>query len=269
MRLKFYSATLPSPAHPKENQDAFFIDEGNYSAGVFDGVGGLSHGGEAASLAASCCRKELRLSSLERTLKTCHKSLKHKAKELQAEIATTAGVVKIYPRQTPSPVVWGSAGDSRIYHFSDEELVQKSVDDSLITQAWERGWLKPAAAEKINQATKLKGMNEVESNLFKGRNIITQALGIGEMKPRIGKFKVNPGDLILLTTDGVHDNLTNREIEEILKSNPKDPAKALVESAAEVAESTSLRSKPDDTTAVVVRIKKSTPGVESYRLLVD
>ena len=257
MKLKFFTASISSISHPKENQDAYFIDEKEGMAGVFDGVGGLSHAGQAASWAASCFQTELRLESLEKTFQKCHLTLKEKGIEaFGREGATTVAIVKIYPtKETESLVVWGSVGDSRIYHLTSEGLQQVSISDSLVTQALEKGWINQSKAEKINQATSLKGFNEVEKGLFQSRNILTQALGIGIFQPRIGKFKVKKGETVTLTTDGVSDNLTEKEISGILKQAVKDPAKALVETAAKVPQSTSLRAKPDDITAIVLRFE--------------
>ena len=253
MSLKFFTASEPSTAHPKENQDAFFVDEKNKVAGLFDGIGGLSHGAEASMSAAEFCKAAITQSSLEKTFETCHLFLKEKGiKEFGKEIATVGVITQIYSNQTPALVVWGNVGDCRIYRLSSEGFSQESVDHSLVTQAMEQGWLNAAKADRINQATSLKGFNKIEKNLFQSRNMVTQALGIGVMKPKVGKLKAVVGDQVVLTSDGVHGNLTNVQMEEVLRVRPEDPAKKLVEEATRVAESNSLRAKPDDMSAVVV-----------------
>ncbi len=255
MKLKFYSFSVASVAHPKENQDAFFTDKKNKSAGVFDGLGGLVHGKEVATSAAEFCKIGISQNGVEKSLKSCHQFLKEKSKkEYGKDIATTGTIIQIYSKQSPAYVVWGNVGDSRIYYYSELKFSQETTDDSLVTQAENRGWLDASKAEKINQATDLKGLNKVEKNLFNGRQMITQALGIGEMKPKIGKFKARKGDLIILTSDGVHDNLTNTQIEKILKEKPADPAKKLVEGSVVISEGRTIRAKADDMTAVVVEL---------------
>lgn len=256
MKIKYFVATRASVAHPKENQDAFFVDEKNKSAGVFDGLGGLPHGKEAATSAAEFCKIEISQNGVEKSLKNCHQFLKEKSKKEYGgkDIATTGTIIQIYSKQFPAYIVWGNVGDSRIYHYLELKLSQETTDDSLITQAENNGWLDARKAEKINQATDLRGLNKIEKNLFNGRQMITQALGIGEMEPRIGKFKAKKGDLIILTSDGVHDNLTTQRIEQILNQKPTDPARKLVEEATFVSESDSIRAKSDDMTAVVVEL---------------
>ena len=255
MKLKFFTASESSATHPSQNEDEIFIEEKNKVAGLFDGLGGLAYGGEAATSAAEFCKVETSQQGIEKTLENCHKFLKEKArKEFGKDIATTGMLVQIYKKQKPVLVIWGSVGDSRIYHFSEGALLQKVSDDSLITQAQERGWISSEKAERINQATDFKGLNKVEKNLFNGRNMITQAIGIGEMNPKIGKFKAQGGDVIILTSDGVHDNLTNASMEDILKQKPLDPAKKLVEEAALVSDGSSIRAKKDDMTALVIEL---------------
>ncbi len=74
------------------------------------------------------------------------------------------------------------------YQFRSERLLPVSTDDSLVIQALEKRWLTAAKAESIDQAESLKGFNKIETGLFKSRNIITQALGLGLIKPRIGSL---------------------------------------------------------------------------------
>jgi len=256
MKIKFFSASLPCAAHPSENQDTFFIDKENNSAGVFDGIGGIAGGKKAATWCAQCFKSRANLKSLEAVFRECHYILKEKGEEAFGhQIGTTAAMVRIYPRDSESVVVWGSVGDSRVYHFSNLGLLQISVDDSVVTQAFEKGWLNQAKAERIRQAEDLKGFSKLEKDLFQGRNIITQAVGLGAMNPRIGKFKARKGDLIILTSDGVHDNLINKEIAQILQKGSPDPAKELVEAAEAVSKGSSLRAKPDDITAIVVKLE--------------
>ena len=255
MKLKFFTASAPSVAHPEENQDTFFIDKKEMEAGIFDGIGGIAGGKEAAGWASQCFKDRLVLESMERSFNECHVILKEKGQEAFGhEIGTTVAVVKIYPRETESLVIWGTVGDSRVYQFSSQRLLPVSTDDSLVIQALEKRWMTAARAERIDQAESLKGFNKIETGLFKSRNIITQALGLGLIKPRIGKFKAKPGETIVLTTDGVHNNLTNKQIEQILQKPPKDPAKELVKTAFQVSQTASLRASRDDITAVVLEL---------------
>jgi len=60
-------------------------------------------------------------------------------------------------------------------------------------------------------------------------------------------------DKFILTTDGVHDNLTFNEMEEVV-TKKGDVAKLLVEKARKRSQGKHFRSKPDDISAVVIEV---------------
>jgi protein phosphatase len=100
-------------------------------------------------------------------------------------------------------------------------------------------------------------LTDSEINYFRMRGGITQALG-GPLLPEIhiDQIPIAIGDRILLCTDGIHDNLTDLEIEEILRKAPRNAvARLLVEYAllrSREERQTTIRAKPDDMTAIVM-----------------
>jgi protein phosphatase len=117
--------------------------------------------------------------------------------------------------------------------------------------------IKEADALRIDQASHPEELSETELAYFNKRNGITQALGDPQLLVvHIDQISIGPGDRILLCTDGIHDNLTDREIEEIVRRGARTTtARALVEHAVQrsrQASSTMMRAKPDDMSAVVV-----------------
>jgi protein phosphatase len=92
---------------------------------------------------------------------------------------------------------------------------------------------------------------------FRLRGGITQALG-GPIQPIIhtDQISISPGDRVLLCTDGIHDNLTDVEIAEILRSEARTTiARLLVERSIERSHQdrhATIRSKPDDMSAIVM-----------------
>ncbi len=72
----------------------------------------------------------------------------------------------------------------------------------------------------------------------------------------IDQTPIQPGDRILLCTDGIHDNLTDDEIEAILRTGPRTTvARVLVEHAlarSRQEREITLRAKPDDMSVVVL-----------------
>jgi serine/threonine protein phosphatase PrpC len=90
------------------------------------------------------------------------------------------------------------------------------------------------------------------------KNLISQSLGSDDVKPNIVTFDVKTGDRIIIASDGVHDNLADQEIIRCV-SESKTAEKAaldLVKMARERSlDKTCPRSKPDDTTAVIMEIR--------------
>lgn len=255
MPLRYFTASRPSLTHPDSNEDTFFVDSGRRCAGVFDGVGGIEGGGEAARLASRCIQETMISNEkLEKAFVRCHAYLREQGEKRFGHQIATTGVVLLVSLSRGFDVRWGSVGDSRLYHYHAGSLAQISRDDSLISQALDSGWITRERAEAIQEATGLEELNPIERNLFGARNIVTQSLGIGRLWPQVGAFAVAPGDWLVLTSDGVHDNLTNAEIAAILRKGEGDPAAAIVHAARVVSQGASLRAKPDDLTAVVLEL---------------
>ena len=112
----------------------------------------------------------------------------------------------------------------------------------------------------------LNALSEQERNLFLTRNQILSALGSGDIQPHIYLIVLKPGDKILLTSDGIHDNLTRGEIDRVVKITPAHRvADVLVEGAQMMSRGGSLRSKADDTSAIVVEVSAGAATVASQQ----
>lgn len=123
-------------------------------------------------------------------------------------------------------------GDSRIYRLRDSFLKQLTEDHTMAQLSVEMGYLTPE-----------------EAALSPQRHVLVQAIGEGldEIQCRVDTVK--PGDLFLLCTDGLHHEVPDHEIMEILLevSHPDDACDRLVQRALE-------RGGKDDVTVVLVRI---------------
>lgn len=94
----------------------------------------------------------------------------------------------------------GHVGDSRIYIYRDGELKQLTTDHSLVNELLEN-----------KQITSQEAFNHPQ------KNIITQALGISQnLNVEIKEIDLLKGDLLLFSTDGLHDLLCYQEINEFL-----------------------------------------------------
>lgn len=63
---------------------------------------------------------------------------------------------------------------------------------------------------------------------------------------------LRPGDKLILTSDGIHDNLTTDEMENCLRGNEQTEISRIVSSAEARSNSAHIRAKPDDMTAAIL-----------------
>ncbi len=175
-------------------------------------------------------------------------------------IATTAAVAKIFETEKGNPfVVVASVGDSRIYLFRDSQLDHLTLDHAIFLPGQDEKDAK-LMQMTLAEATDLSKLTKEEQNAFHNRNIVSSCLGNGSNnRPVISvdDFEVCKGDRILITSDGIHDNLTNTEIKAISqqKGSSNDVVNELVMTArSRSKDSSHIRAKADDMTAVILSL---------------
>jgi len=110
-------------------------------------------------------------------------------------------------------------GDSRIYRFRDVSLIQMTRDH--------RVWI---------------------SN---DRDYLSRALGIDpHLEIDYRTTAVQEGDIFLLSTDGIHDFVGDKEIQEILEAHKTDPQKA----ASELIKAAETNGSDDNISAQILRV---------------
>lgn len=282
----YTSRTIANERHPDRNEDSILVDHATGLVAVFDGVGGSAAGEIASRTAAQATRHSWRrilkhqqkgrrtLTMLENcdNLDLCGilQDLILESDELVRtdgarragtdDLATTVALAAFCrdSRTNNYKMVFAHVGDSRIYLLREKERIQRlTSDDGLLAKLVENQIVNEFEAFRIDQAMEAKHLSDIEFNYFRLRGGITQALG-GPLPPAIHSetIDVKIGDRILLCTDGIHDNLIDEEIEQIIKSTPRTTAaRKLVEQALERSHqesNTTIRAKPDDMSAIVV-----------------
>ncbi len=284
--FKIVGYSLPCERHPQRNEDSLLIEEHTGLIAVYDGVGG-SAAGDVASLAArratlsgwkSALGQIYKRRRVYSFLNECEKvdlcTLLQHLIELADETIRTDGVMEAgtddlattvaiatlchQPGKNTFNMVYAHVGDSRVYLLKkDEPLKRLTIDDGLLGKLIENEIVNEEDARRIDQAMHAEDLSEAEIGYFRMRGGITQALG-GPLSPEIhvAEIPISIGDRILLCTDGIHDNLTDLEIEEILRKAPRNAAaRRLVESAllrSREERQITIRAKPDDMTAIVL-----------------
>lgn len=173
---------------------------------------------------------------------------------------TTVALVTLCQTEQASgySMVCAWVGDSRVYLLSAEQpLTRLTNDDGLLTELVNAHLLAEDNARHIDQATQPWHLTSTERLYFEKRNGITQALG-DRLAPvvHVEQTTIVPGDRLLLCTDGIHDNLTDKELEALLREGARTTvAQHIVRAAALRSRQDAvevMRAKPDDMSALVI-----------------
>ncbi len=277
--LDVHLSSIASERHPDRNEDATFSLKDKKFFGVLDGVGGHSAGDVASSMAKDFIMNALENLPEELTLKETEQNLlkmlldahQHLLDHVKGNIrlsgmGTTASIVKIWEgADGERKAVIANIADSRVYILrADGTLEQVTLDanvskgDKFENQARE-------LQKILSNVTDLNDLNNDEERFsFKRRNQIDQALGLvdtkGQITPRIYTIDIQDGDKLLVTSDGIHDNLTDTEIAQILtrSANSSQAVDSLINASLKRSrDANHPRRKPDDMSAIVVGLPSS------------
>ena len=176
------------------NEDSFGYDlESNFFV-VCDGMGGLAAGEVASRTAVECAVRtykelcnfeidpEVRLSSAISSANEAVWSMAQQDHKLRG-MGTTLVAACVLGRS----LFIGNIGDSRAYFLRDSDCVQITEDHSYVAEQRRRG--------------NRDYIHGLPAHL---RQLITRAVGIGALvKPDLFTINLQPGDTVLLTTDGL------------------------------------------------------------------
>ena len=96
-----------------------------------------------------------------------------------------------------------NVGDSRLYLIHNQQIRQVTLDHSLVEELVRSGELTPQEARRHPR-----------------KNIITRAVGVSEeLLPDFFEVEVQPGDRILLCSDGLSNMIDDKELGEIVSSD--------------------------------------------------
>jgi serine/threonine protein phosphatase PrpC len=205
---------------------------------VCDGMGGAAAGEVASQMAVESISSALAGSEplprdafarrLRRAIEDANDRIYAQSRDNQSErgMGTTCTAVAL----VDGTLVLGQIGDSRCYVYREGRLAQVTKDQSLAWQLIEAG-----------------AMTAEEAKAFEHANIILQALGVQErVDVALSQVPLRQGDVVLVSSDGLHGPVSDEEILQVLKEEP-DVKRACDRLVARALE----REGPDNITVVV------------------
>jgi protein phosphatase len=200
-----------------KNEDAYVVRADRGLLALADGMGGAAAGEVASRMlidtalevcagppaseeqAVASVREAFRLAN-ERVLTYASHDPRYK------DMGCTAEVLLFHPEG----FVLGHVGDSRTYLFRQRRLRQLTRDHSLVQEQVEQGLLTQSQARSHSL-----------------RNVILRAVGVRDsLAVDIARGKVACGDIFLLSSDGLHDLVEDKVIEDTLALATAVPTKA-------------------------------------------
>lgn len=193
----------------KKNEDHFKVVKENNFFLLADGMGGHKAGEIAARKAVEIVENAFLVDKLPENLDQIKHKLYHSIKKANDEIyhlslenpdlrgmGTTLCSLFVFKDQA----IIGHVGDSRVYRYRNNTLIQLTNDHSLIFDL-----------------IKTQHVEEDEPLPCPHRNVITKAIGPSSfVEPEIESYPLEPGDLILMCSDGLSDYVSSRRINKVL-----------------------------------------------------
>ena len=222
------------------NQDAYLIDPDGRFFIVADGMGGHAGGQEASAMATKTVAQHLHdrwdsevdsVQLLTTAIEGANNAIvdEQMAKPSLADMGTTVVVVMFRGDRW-----WrGHVGDSRIYRWHEEALEQLTADHTWVARAVLAG-----------------DMTQEQARLHPWRHVLMQCLGRPELESvEVYAFEVEPGDAMLLCSDGLTEELSDSNIAGRLASQH-----SLEDVAAELVAGAKAAGGRDNITVVLVQL---------------
>ncbi|HHB77073.1 MAG TPA: serine/threonine-protein phosphatase [Desulfobulbus sp.] len=196
------------------NEDDFLLlpDKGIFC--LTDGVGGNQGGKTASTIAlesvksAVCAHSPLSLFtgkkniSLDKILHRANVEVYNRRKMLRSNAATTIVMIRFLENSLEVAHV----GDSRMYHWNGQSLIQRTRDHSLVEQLY-----------RDNLLSKKERDNHPQ------RHVITRAIGAcHDLKAQIQQIDIQSGDGIMLCSDGLTTMLPHEKMQRFFRKKATD-----------------------------------------------
>jgi protein phosphatase len=229
--MNYEFCTRTDPGLARENNEDSVTFDGSSNLGILaDGMGGYNAGEIASGMATTFIKSEL-----GRWLAQAGRHANSKEVRRAMEICVDNANRSIFNAANSNPhysgmgttlvvgvfhasrLMLGHIGDSRCYRFRAGNLSQITRDHSLLQEQIDAGLITPEqAASSAN------------------KNLVTRALGVEDVVLlEVNEFRVEPGDVYLMCSDGLSDMVDDAAIAEMLSRDAdlEQKAGSLVDAA--------------------------------------
>jgi PPM family protein phosphatase len=233
--LDCFGATDPGLVR-QNNEDSWRIEPELGLAIVADGMGGASCGEVASAMTVQIIADRLRSRSpapagaVEEAIREANRCVLAKARTEEA-CAGMGSTVVVASWDLPRLVI-ANVGDSRAYLWRAGALSQLSYDQTL-----------------VNELRLRFGLSEQEVSAFPHKNVLTMAVGTTpDLLIRTHEQNLEPGDVVLLCSDGLSGPVSERSIAAtLLRDIP------LADQVRELIAQAKAAGGPDNVTVVLLR----------------
>jgi serine/threonine protein phosphatase PrpC len=229
------------------NQDAFRIVQESGLYLLADGMGGARGGEKAALMAVESVAQILAQSShrdaaalLNAVEEANQRVFREAARDPNLEGMGTTLVAVLETQEHDLAIA--SVGDSRAYLLSDGKLRAITED-----QTW------------VQEVGRPLGLDEESLKRHPLRHVLTMALGVAAaVRIRYYAAPIQAGDMMLLSTDGLHGVVGETAIEKILNDTP-----SLEEACEKLIAAANDLGSPDNVTVLLIRRQGLSPASSS------
>lgn len=200
----FVAGSATHPGGRDANEDETLVVDGLFA--VADGLGGMSHGEVASRLAVEALRAAFAAdSSRAGLISACQNANRAVWEQATADgddptMGTTIAALGIV---SDGPTVVVHVGDSRLYRYRNACLEQLTGDHSITADLIRAGEL-----------------SEEEAVSHPHWNILTRAFGVAPtVEVEAADVPCEPGDRLVLCTDGVVKALASEQLQAVLASS--------------------------------------------------
>ena len=211
-----------------------------------DGMGGRSGGRKASDQVMMTARQlfdryvpatDDPVAMLSQLVLEAHTVIKLTAISTEEEPHSTIAVFVLNP---DGSCHWAHAGDSRIYHFHDKQLVTRTKDHSYVQTLVNKGEL-----------------TEEQANFHPQSNILMGCLGTEKEPPMDlhSVAKLQPGDTLMVCSDGLWHYFTDAELGSVLATlSAREASEFLIDKAR-------LRAKGsgDNLSLAIIKVELAAP----------